>query len=76
MVGTATAMEAALRKAAAMDAQTDVDLALKAVVTDAETVAVVAVVAHAVAVVAAQKAKAVHSASVLTPKASRSTTWQ
>lgn len=64
-------MAAALRKAAATDAQI-VDHALKAVVTDAETVAAVAV-ADAVAVVAARKARAAHSASVLTPKASQST---
>jgi hypothetical protein len=75
MDATATAMVAGLQKAEPMDAPTDVVLALKVV---AKAVVVTAVV-DAVAVVAvadAQKARAVRSASVLTPKANRSTTWE
>jgi hypothetical protein len=75
MAATATAMAAGLQKVEPMDAPTDVALALKAVVKAVVVTDAVDAVA-VVAVADAQKARAVRSASVLTPKANRSTTWE
>ena len=74
MAATATAMAAGLQKVEPMDAPTDVALALKAVVKAVVVTDAVDAVA-VVAVADAQKARAVRSASVLTPKANLSTTW-
>jgi hypothetical protein len=79
MAVTATAMVVGLQKVEPMDAQMvalkDVGLALKAVAKAVVVTDAVAVV-DAEAVVVAQKARAVRSESVLTPKANRSTTWE
>lgn len=75
MAATATAMAVALQKVEPMDAPTDVVLALKVAAKAVVVTDVVDAVA-VVAVAAAQTARAVRSASVLTPKANRSTTWE
>jgi hypothetical protein len=78
MAATATAMADGLQKVEPMVAQmavlTDVDLALK-VAAKADVVMDAVAVVDAVAVADALKVKAACNASVLTPKANRSTTW-